>query len=95
MAELLADPVVQTRDDIVRALAVFDKVRRERGRWLARESRYLGDCYHWLAPGIGSEMRKIERVIAEGNRVIGDVDVGEMCFDARVLLRRECGVACT
>ena len=82
LAELLAG-----RKDVEAALAVYDKVRRDRGRWLVESSRRIADVYEWLSE-LGDDMSGIESEINMRNGVIADVDVREMCRVATQELER-------
>ncbi|PWY83657.1 salicylate 1-monooxygenase sala [Aspergillus sclerotioniger CBS 115572] len=83
LAALLEDKRVQTHKDLQAVLAAFDENRRERTQWLVQSSRFIGDCYEWRADGVGSDFKKIEEAINYRNGVIANVDVGQMCEDAR------------
>ena len=90
-AELLADRRVLTGEHLEALFATFDAVRRPRGNWLVQSSRRIGDCYEWRAEGVGSDFSKMEEEINRRNDVIGgeDVDVSEMCKEARAKLREK------
>lgn len=62
--------------------ATFDSTRRERGEFLVRSSRFIGDCYQWRAEGVGSDFKKIEHEINTRNGIIANVDVDRMCEEA-------------
>jgi salicylate hydroxylase len=49
--------------------------------------------YEWRAEGVGSDFDKMEKEINQRNDVIGgeDVDVSEMCNQARTQLREKLG----
>lgn len=83
LAELLADDRVQTLRDIEAAFATFNDQRKERGQWLVQSSRWLGDCYEWRAPGIGRDFAKIEHEINTRNGIIANVNLAEMCDQAK------------
>lgn len=83
MAELLADDRVQSTKDVEAVFATFDEVRRERGHWLVQSSNRVGNCYEWLADGVGEDFAKIEEEINRRNGVIANVDVSKMCQEAK------------
>lgn len=83
LAELLADERVKTPADLNTVFATFDAERRSRGHWLVQSSRRVGDCYEWRAEGVGRDFRKIEAEINERNGIIHNVNVGELCEQAR------------
>ncbi|CAG9986792.1 unnamed protein product [Clonostachys byssicola] len=90
LAALLSHESVNSPADIELAFAVFDECRRERGQWLVESSRFIGDCYEWRAEGVGSDFSKIENEINARNSIISDVDVVEMCQQAKGTLSRKC-----
>ncbi|KXT11584.1 hypothetical protein AC579_3112 [Pseudocercospora musae] len=92
LSDLLADTRVQTREQIEAAFQTFDDVRRERGQWLPRSSQHIGNCYEWIAEGVGEDFEKIEREINARNSMIGDVDVEGMCRDAKEHLAARLGL---
>ena len=83
LAALLEDKRVQTHKDLQAVLAAFDENRRERTQWLVQSSRFIGDCYEWRADGVGSDFKKIEEAINHRNGIIANVDIGQMCQEAR------------
>lgn len=91
MAELLADPRVKTQKELEAVFATFNTERKERGQWLVQSSRRIGDCYEWRAEGVGKDFEKIEAEINERNGIIADVDVENMCKDAREELGNRLG----
>lgn len=86
LAELLADERVRSGRSLEAALATFDSQRRERGRFLVRSSRFIGDCYEWQAEGVGNDFVKIEAEINRRNSVIADIDMAKMCEEAKAEL---------
>ncbi|KIX92833.1 uncharacterized protein Z520_11496 [Fonsecaea multimorphosa CBS 102226] len=88
LASLLADERVQSPSDLDAVFATFTARRKERGQWLVQSSRWVGDCYEWRAEGIGRDFVKIESEINERNGIIANVDVEEMCREAKEELRR-------
>jgi salicylate hydroxylase len=87
LSELLADELITKNHQIEDVLAVFDIVRRKRGQWLVQSSRHIGDCYEWRAKGVGKDFKKIEEEINHRNGIIANVNVEEMCNEARQLLK--------
>lgn len=83
LADLLADDNVRTQKDIEAAFATFDVQRRDRGHFLVQTSAHIGNCYEWLAEGVGSDFSKIEQEINTRNSKIADVDVAKMCQEAK------------
>jgi salicylate hydroxylase len=51
----------------------------------------IGNCYEWLADGVGEDFAKIEEEINRRNGIIADVDVESMCADARSVLGKTLG----
>lgn len=88
MSDLLADPNVRTQKDIELAFATFDELRRDRGHFLVQTSQHIGNCYEWLADGVGDDFKKIEHEINTRNGIIANVDVVQMCRDANASLSR-------
>lgn len=86
LAEMLSDDHVQSGKDIATTFSVFNECRKERGQWLVRSSRIIADCYEWRAEGIGKDFAKIEKEINRRNGIIANVNVQQMCDDARDLL---------
>jgi salicylate hydroxylase len=66
-----------------KVFTIFDAAHRERSQWLVQSSRFIGDCYEWLADGIGKDFTKIESEINRRHGIISNVDVGEMCDKAK------------
>ncbi|UJO19782.1 FAD-dependent monooxygenase orf3 [Fulvia fulva] len=83
LADLLADERVKSQKDIAAAFETFDQVRRERGNWLVQTSQHIGNCYEWLAEGVGEDFKKIKHEIDTRNGMIADVDVASMCREAK------------
>lgn len=83
LAELLADKRVRTPQHLEAVFETFNEQRKERGQWLVQSSRFIGDCYEWRAPGVGRDFAKIEQEINTRIGIINNVDVGEMCEQAR------------
>ncbi|EME77310.1 uncharacterized protein MYCFIDRAFT_72425 [Pseudocercospora fijiensis CIRAD86] len=86
LADLLADKRVKTREHVEAVFAAFDDVRRDRGQWLPPSSQHIGNCYEWIAEGVGEDFEKIETEINVRNGIIADVDIPGMCRDARECL---------
>jgi salicylate hydroxylase len=89
MAELLAEELLQSSKDLEAVFAAFDTSRKKRGQWLVQSSRRIGDCYEWRAEGVGNDFKKIEAEINERNGIIANVDLTEMCAQAREELGRK------
>ena len=83
LASLLSDEHVKSAADLGVAFATFNDRRKERGQWLVQSSRWIGDCYEWRAKGIGRNFAKIENEINDRNGIIANVDVEQMCAEAR------------
>jgi salicylate hydroxylase len=93
IASLLSDDRVKTASDIDAVFATFDELRRERGHFLVQSSYRIGNCYEWLADGVGQDFSKIEEEINWRNGAIANVNVEQMCADARVELGKKLGTA--
>lgn len=87
MAEMLADGNVKSSKDVEAVFATFHDVRKERGEFLMSSSRRIGDVYEWRADGVGSDFEKARDEINWRNATLGEVDLGEMCKDARSKLQ--------
>ena len=83
LASLLSHESIASPADLETVFATFNDRRKERGQWLVQSSRRIGDCYEWRAEGVGGDFAKIEKEINERNGMIADVDVEQMCADAR------------
>lgn len=86
MAELLASDGVKAQVDIEVVFQAFNDLRRERGNWLVQSSAHQGNLYEWLAPGIGKDFGRMEDEINKRNRKIAEVDVQQMCNEAKSAL---------
>lgn len=86
LAELLDDECVDSHRALEAAFATFDSQRRARGEWLMRSSRLCGDMYEWSADGIGRDFNKIKSEVSIRNGVIADVNVKNMCHEAKTEL---------
>ena len=87
LSELLSDESIKNQQDLNAAFAVFDGVRRERGQWLVQSSQHIGNCYEWIANGIGDDFEKIESEINTRNGIIANVNVTKLCEQARDSLK--------
>ena len=87
LSELLSHEAIAKQQDLNIVLAVFDEVRRERGQWLVQSSQHIGNCYEWIAKGVGDDFEKIEHEIKTRNGIIANVNVRGMCDQARALLK--------
>lgn len=85
LSELLADKRIKRYSDVEQAFAVYDKMRRPRGEWLVQSSRFMGDCWDLRQPDF-QNFPEIEAEILRRNAIIHDVDVKQMCEDARAEL---------
>lgn len=88
LASILASGAVASSEDLRVALGVFDDVRRDRGHALVQSSRVSGDVYEWRAEGIGRDWALMKESCEVRNKVIHDVDVAQMCEDARAEVER-------
>ena len=86
LAELLADGKVKTYEDVEAAFSVYDAVRKPRGEFLFRSSRFMGEAYEKRNEATGKSFTKVRDEAAARSAVIHDVDVDQMCRDARALL---------
>jgi salicylate hydroxylase len=89
LANILSDEKVTGYKEIEAALLVYDNARRERGSSLVQSSRRIGNTYEWLVPDIGDDLGKIEAEIKRRNAVIANVNVQQMCDDARTELGKK------
>jgi salicylate hydroxylase len=87
LSELLSHESITQQQDLNIVLSVFDKVRRERGQWLVQSSQHIGNCYEWIAKGVEDNFEKIEHEINTRNGIIANVNVRELCDQARGLLK--------
>jgi salicylate hydroxylase len=87
LAEMLSLPEVNDPGSIEIAFAKFDELRRERGNALVSSSMHQGDLYEWFIPGIGADFAKIKNEMETRNSQITDVDVQQMCTEARTAVR--------
>ncbi|KAF2210597.1 hypothetical protein CERZMDRAFT_113150 [Cercospora zeae-maydis SCOH1-5] len=87
LSDLLADENVRTQQDIEAAFEVFDEQRRARGHFLVQTSQHIGNCYEWLADGVGDDFQKIEHEINSRNAILQNVDVEDMCRRAKEQLQ--------
>ncbi|KAF7334926.1 Salicylate hydroxylase [Mycena venus] len=62
LAELLADERVKSTRDLEAVFATFDEARRERGNWLVKSSRFVGEADEAMAPGIGPVARDWKKI---------------------------------
>lgn len=83
LAALLSEERVVDCSTIETALATFDAVRRERGQWLVKSSRFNANVYQRQAPGVGDNFANIEAQINRRNGIIANVNVADMCEKAR------------
>lgn len=96
MAHLLADPAVEAagRAGAAAAFATFDQCRRERGQFLVRSSRQVGNLYEWMATRedgstIGDNIPEVERELKARHDKIWNVDLSAMQADARAVLSKK------
>ena len=87
LAEMLSLPEVGDSQSIELAFAKFDELRRERGNALVVSSVHQGDLYEWSIPGIGADFAEIKNEMETRNSRITDVDVQQMCTEAKNALR--------
>lgn len=85
LSEILADRHIKSYADVDNAFAVYDEVRRPRGEFLIRSSRFTGECWDLREPSI-KDFKELEKEILRRNAIIHEVDVGKMCKDARAKL---------
>ena len=86
LAELLADKNVNTYADVEAAFSVYDAVRKPRGEFLVKTSRFMGDAYERRNEATGNDLNKVMDELVARNAVIHNVDVAQMCLDARAQL---------
>ncbi|KAH6891487.1 putative salicylate hydroxylase [Thelonectria olida] len=93
LAHILSDKSVTSYREIETALEVYDSARRDRGSWLVQSSRRIGNTYEWLVPGIEDDLGKVEAEIKHRNGIIANVNVQQMCDDARTELGKRLSTA--
>lgn len=85
LSEMLADEKVKSYEDVEKAFAVFDEIRRPRGEFLVQSSRHMGKVLDFQIP----EITDIAGIAAEytwRQKKLQDVDVAEMCKEAKAKL---------
>jgi salicylate hydroxylase len=86
LADLIADPRVESIAALEAVFATFDSQRRARGQQLMQSSRFIGDCYEWQANGIQDDLKKVEAEIKKRVRIIGEIDMTKCCEEAKIEL---------
>ncbi|TDZ10340.1 FAD-dependent monooxygenase sorC [Colletotrichum sidae] len=87
LAALLGHDGVQDGDDVAVAFATFDANRRERGHFLVRGSRRMGELYEFRTE-IGKDFEKMSEEIVQRKNVLWDFDVQRGIEDAVTDLER-------
>ena len=86
LSEMLVDEKVKSYEDVEKAFAVFDEVRRPRGEILVQSSRHMGQVLDYQI----AEITNIAEIAGEytwRQKKLQDVDVAEMCKEAKAKLR--------
>jgi salicylate hydroxylase len=83
MAELLGDDRVRTPKDIEAAFAAYDAIRRERGQWLVKSSRFMGDAVEGMNPEIGTNWEKVHREVVQRYDKILEIGMSKECERAK------------
>jgi len=86
LAELLADESVVSYKDVEDVFSVYDAVRKPRGEFLVKTSRFIGEAYERRNEATGDDLNKVMDELVARNAVIHNVDVEQMCRDARAQL---------
>ncbi|TDZ13462.1 FAD-dependent monooxygenase sorC [Colletotrichum spinosum] len=87
LAALLGHDGVQDGDDVAVAFATFDANRRERGHFLVRGSRRMGELYEFRTE-IGKDFEKMSEEIVQRKDILWDFDVQRGVEDAVTDLER-------
>lgn len=88
LASLLADPQVQSINQLESVFAVYDAHRRERTQWLVRSSRRAGNMYEGLAQDVGRDFVKMERELVDRLGHIWNLDLDDLVREATKDLHR-------
>lgn len=86
LAELLSDKRLKSPQDLTKAFAIFDRIRRERGQWLVENSRFVGKMYDLE---MGNDMKKIQDEMEARYRVVNGYNLQDSCEKAKEELARE------
>lgn len=86
LSELLSGESVVTYKDVEDPFSVYDAVRNPRGEFLVRSSRFMGEAYEKRNEATGDDLDKITNECQAKNSFIHNVDVQQMCQDARAQL---------
>lgn len=92
LSELLVDKNVHSSRDLEAVFATFDSCRRARTQWLVESSRFGGEMYTWNCEAVGRDFRTMEAEINARINNIDQVDVKEMCEEAKETLAKTLGV---
>ncbi|PSR97603.1 putative salicylate hydroxylase [Coniella lustricola] len=92
LARLIADPQVQEPAHLEVVFSAYDAHRRERTQWLVRSSRRAGNLYEWLAQGVGSNFKSMEKELAERLGYIWSYDIDNALREATKDLHRRLNV---
>lgn len=66
-----------------RALQAFSQARMERGQWVVRSSREMGQMYQWRYGPTGRDPEKSKLKLERASQKIWDYDVGAMVTSVR------------
>jgi salicylate hydroxylase len=71
------------RAAIVHALQAYSQARMERGKWVVRSSREMGQMYQWRYGPTGRDAEKSKLKLERASQIIWDYDVGKMVTDIK------------
>jgi salicylate hydroxylase len=86
LAELLADEKVDSYQGVEAAFEIYDAFRRPRGEFLVQTSRFMGEAYERRNKTTGDDLDKVRNELMGRNSMIHDVDVEQVCRNARAQL---------
>lgn len=87
LAELLADPLVRSIEDVPNAFEVYDRVRRSRTQRLVKYSRESGMLFQLRHPEFGEDIEKVRDELKSRQNWIWDIDLIGQGNEAKGLLR--------
>jgi salicylate hydroxylase len=71
------------RAAIVHALQAYSQARMERGKWVVRSSREMGQMYQWRYGPTGRDAERSKLKLERASRIIWDYDVEKMVTDIK------------
>ena len=91
LSELLADDSITSYEAVETAFAIYDEVRRPRGEYLMKNSRYMGDAWNGNIEEVGRDAHKLAEQFRIRHEQIAGVDVVQLCDEAKRQLRQRLG----